>query len=112
MIIFFVWLLSIARQIAAPSGVIGVNLEGNKSKGIYIKQIAPNMPANQSGLQKNDYIISVDDKPMQNKNKHYVISKITGKPNTEVKSLIKRENKEIEYNVKRVQRKIKWFIFF
>ena len=110
-LILFLWLLSIARQIAAPSGVIGVQLDENKANGVFIKKVAPNMPAEQSGLQVNDIIIKVDDKSMNGKNKNYVISKITGKTNTSTKILVKRDNKEQEFDVNRVQRKIKWFIF-
>lgn len=114
--LFFIWLLSIARQIAAPSGVIGVTLDTDRKKNVYISKIEPNKPAHQTGLQKKDYIITVDGKSVEGKNKHYVSSKITGKPNTEVKLLIKRETSGnpalIEYKINRTQRKINWFIFF
>lgn len=111
-LLLFIWTLSIARQIAAPSGVIGVQLDTNKDKTIFIKNIVPNMPAAESGLQINDIIIKVDNKSMDGKNQNYVISQITGKTNTNTKILIKRDNKEQEFDIKRVQRKMKWFILF
>lgn len=111
-IIISTWILLIVMQVISPSGLIGVTFDSNADKTVFIKNLTPNMPAEKSGLKINDIIIKVDDKSMKGKNKHYVVSKITGKANTNVKVLIKRDNKEQEFEIKRAKRKIKWFIPF
>lgn len=110
--IIFVWTLLIARQITSPNGLIGVELDSNIDKTVFIKDFLQYSPAKESGLEINDIIIKIDDKSMNGKNKYYVASKLSGKANTNVKVLIKRENKEQEFEIKRAKRKIKWFIPF
>lgn len=70
---------------------------------VYISEPYYGMPAQVSGLQFGDEIVSIDGESMAGKEVSYVSDKLRGRPNSEVKIKIRREGekKELTYILNR-----------
>ena len=108
------WIIGIVRQVLPPRGIIGVTIAKDDKIACNSKIINfdNGLPASESGLLVNDCIVSVNGEDIRNKDYNYAVSKIKGKPGTDVKININRNAEEFEYTVSRVKNKIDWFFIF
>lgn len=78
---------------------IGVEITLLKDGGVKISRIFENSPAAKSGLKINDVFVSVNDQDVTKSNASEIASLIKGSKDHNVKVVIKRENKELEFNL-------------
>lgn len=71
----------------------------NQDNLVIVKELIPNMPALENGIQKNDIILKVNGKIVKNSDE--TSNMVRGKNNTKVKITILRNGKEITYKLKR-----------
>lgn len=87
---------------------IGINLDASKKgkvgiqkmKDNIITEIGKNSPAEKAGLNINDIILKIDDKPFS-KDPYENFYQITGEPESIVNITVLRDNKEITFIIKR-----------
>ena len=73
---------------------------------VRISKIIKNTPAEESGLQQDDYIYQVDGEDMQGKDSTYVVSKIKGEEGTKVTITVIREGESDPIDIEVERRKI------
>ncbi len=92
-------------------GFLGILLDYDEDKGIYIKKVLEDSPAEKGGLEEDDIIISYNDNQYENI-RDFVEDVKNTPPETEVKIKIKREGEIKTLNIKIGKRekkfKIKW----
>ena len=110
-IILLLYCIRFGSQFLYAPGVIGIKFDYLQDNYPKILVIDENSPLNETDISINDTILKVNDEDIKDKSKSYVIKKIRGKVNTDVKLTIKHGDDVREYNIKRVKRKIDWFPF-
>ena len=81
---------------------IGIYMIVNYEEGtIEVIETMKDSPAEKAGLLAGDYIISVDGEDVTPENANKMSNKIKGEEGTKVKLTIKRDGKEIEFEVER-----------
>lgn len=79
---------------------IGITVEWKDGK-FKIINILSDTPAEKAKLQVDDYIIKVDDEPVDNFSLNELSEKIRGKKNNKIKLAVLRDDKEVEVTLKR-----------
>ena len=74
----------------------------------YISNLKTNSPAEQSGIKAGDEIIAINGESTLNKSKSEVASELKGNSKTDVKILVLRANKKLDFKIKRENVKIDW----
>ena len=69
---------------------IGAQLDTNKDGEVYIKEPLPKTPAMRAGVKANDVILTVDNKPIKDKDIEDVVKMIRGKEGTKVRLGLRR----------------------
>lgn len=110
-IIVVIYFMRVGSQFLYEPGVIGISFGYLNDDYPQISIIEKDSPLKETNISINDAIIKVDDEDIKNKSISYIIKKIRGKVNTDVKLLIKHEDSIKEYTITRVKRKIDWFPF-
>lgn len=96
LILSFTWAFNIVKQVLPPRGIIGISLYNGANCKAEIVNLLENMPAITSGMQLSDCIVKVEDEDVSDKNYNYVVSKIKGKPNTNVNVTVKRKDEIVK----------------
>ena len=110
-IILVVYCIRFGSQFLYAQGVIGITFDYLQDDYPQIIAINENSPLNETDISINDTILKVNDEDIKDKSKGYVIKKIRGKVNTDVKLLIRHGEDTKEYTITRIKRKIDWFPF-
>jgi carboxyl-terminal processing protease len=91
-------------QIDTSGELIGVGIQlskDDKTKELVVIAPIEDTPAYKAGVLPKDVITKIDDKSTKGMDVNDAVNLIRGKPNTQVKITIKRDNKEIDYNLAR-----------
>lgn len=78
---------------------IGVEITLLKDGEVKISRIFENSPAAKSGLKINDVFVSVNDQDVTKSNASEIANLIKGSKDHNVNVVVKRENKELEFNL-------------
>lgn len=111
-LLIFLWIAGLAIQLLTPRGIIGAYFEKNDNNQVIISSLSDLKPAREAGLMVGDRILSVNGESVEGRNAYYVASKVKGKPGTVVNVRVKRDDKVLEYSIKRINKKIDWFYYF
>ncbi|NPA46891.1 MAG: S41 family peptidase [Chlorobi bacterium] len=87
------------RQSGKVSG-IGVRIRAN-DQGLQIRDVLPDTPARQAGLMPGDVIVEIDGTSLQDLSARQKDKLIKGKPGTEVRLKIRRDDKTFETLIRR-----------
>jgi carboxyl-terminal processing protease len=91
-------------QIDTSGELIGVGIQlskDDKTKELVVIAPIEDTPAYKAGILPKDVITKINDKSTKGMDVNDAVNLIRGKPNTQVKITIKRDNKEIDYNLAR-----------
>ena len=80
---------------------IGVELEIDPSGLPRVRKVHPNGPAQSSGIESGDRILSIDDQPTSGQSFGDIIMKLRGKPNSEIRLTLQRNEVQIILSVRR-----------
>jgi serine protease Do len=80
------------------------SLQLKQTKGVVVRQVEIDSPADKAGINSNDIILKIDGKAIETtKQLMNIVASLT--PGTEIKVIISRDSKEISKNVKIVEKK-------
>ncbi len=80
------------------------SLQLKQTKGVVVRQVEVDSPADKAGINSNDIILKIDGKPIETtKQLMNIVAGLV--PDTEIKVLILRDGKEISKKVKITERK-------
>lgn len=85
---------------------IGIYMSIDKNDNIVVLAPIKGTPAESAGLQTGDIITAVNDENVLGASSDEVSNKIKGKPGTEVKITVLREDNYIDFNLKREEIKV------
>lgn len=71
------------------------------SLGAMVLALTPDGPAMKAGLQKNDHIVRIDGESTESMTLPDCIQRLRGEPGTRVSVVVKRENKQMRYDLVR-----------
>lgn len=71
------------------------------SKEIKIGEVFENSPAYKAGLKENDILLAVNNESIEGLTSDQIAQKVKGKTGTNVLIKVKRDNKELEFDIKR-----------
>ncbi|PCI07146.1 MAG: peptidase S41 [Flavobacteriaceae bacterium] len=72
-----------------------------RSGNLKVREVFENYPAHKSGLKAGDEIIEIDNTILKEQTEDFVRSLLKGLPNSTVKMKVKRQNKTLDFEVKR-----------
>lgn len=85
-------------------GIIGINVEkNNNNQEVIISSIEQGKSADLAGILPQDVILKIDKKTTQGLDEQQVLKKIKGKPETPVTITVRRNNKELEFQLTRTK---------
>jgi len=87
------------RRAGKMSG-IGVKVR-NKEKGLSIRDIIPDSPAEKAGLMPGDLIVEIEGKKLDDLSAKARMNLLKGKPGTQVRIKVKRRDRTLSFNLKR-----------
>lgn len=90
------------NTIDASFGGIGATIE-QKGERLLVRELLPNTPAKQSGLQVGDQLIAVNGKNVEGQSVSKAVDQVRGKIGTKVTLTIKRGDNQLRFTMKRAK---------